>query len=89
MGVEFSLEAPFTVETQRAPKLVLEEPDCLEVWDMTQGQILQQGRAAQGAFPGDKPISSFSTLPMPSWALASFFLAVLARRLQLSWLPSC
>lgn len=39
---------------------------------MTQGQILQQGRAAQGAFPGDKPISGFFTLPMPSWALAAF-----------------
>lgn len=44
-------EVPSTVETPRALRLVLEKPSCLEVWHMAQGQNLQQGRAAQGAFP--------------------------------------
>lgn len=45
---------------------------------MTQGQTLQQGSATQGAIPGYKANSNFSTMLMPSWARASLCLLALA-----------
>lgn len=68
--------APSAVET-KGPEAGAGEPSCSEVWHMTQGQTLQQGSATQGAFPGYKGNSNFSTMLMPSWARASLCLPAL------------
>lgn len=64
--LELLPEVPSTAETLRALRLVLEKPGCLEVWHVAQGQHLHQGRVTRGVLPGDKPISNFCTMIMPS-----------------------
>lgn len=79
--------SPFRCGDPKGPEAGLEKPSCPDFWHMAQGQNLQQGRATQGVFPGDKPIPNFSTMLRPSWACASLCLPALVCRLQLPHIP--